>query len=87
MKFYDEKILNEFKNSICFLAGQSGVGKSSFLNKINEELSLKTNEISKALGRGKHTTRHVELLEVLDGLIADTPGFSKISFIGMRYLY
>ena len=44
---------------------------------------MKTNEISIALGRGRHTTRHVELIEMYDGLIADTPGFSSLSFIGM----
>ena len=45
-------------------AGQSGVGKSSLLNTINPELSLKTNDISCHLGRGKHTTRHVELIQI-----------------------
>lgn len=62
------------------LAGQSGVGKSTLLNTLIPELSLKTGEISEALGRGKHTTRHVELLEVADGLVADTPGFSSLDF-------
>ena len=83
---YDEEILNEFKGSICFLAGQSGVGKSSFLNKINEELSLKTNEISHALGRGKHTTRHTELHKVYGGYLADSPGFGIVSFEEMDLL-
>lgn len=83
---YDDKILNEFKDSICFLAGQSGVGKSSFLNKINEELTLKTNEISKALGRGKHTTRHTELYEVASGYLADSPGFGIVEFGDMDLL-
>ena len=46
-------------------------------------MNLKTDEISKALGRGKHTTRHVELINALGGFIADTPGFSDVSFIGM----
>jgi len=62
------------------LAGQSGVGKSSLLNMLAPELNLKTGEISEALGRGKHTTRHVELVEVAGGLIADTPGFSSLDF-------
>ncbi|MFS0688144.1 ribosome small subunit-dependent GTPase A [Sporosarcina sp. 179-K 8C2 HS] len=62
------------------LAGQSGVGKSTLLNTLIPELSLKTGEISEALGRGKHTTRHVELLEVAGGLVADTPGFSSLDF-------
>lgn len=78
-----EDIRKIFKNKITVFTGQSGAGKSTLLNKLNASLNLKTNEISKALGRGKHTTRHVELLEMYDGLIADTPGFSSISFIGM----
>ena len=48
------------------------------LNKINPNLNLKTNEISKALNRGKHTTRHTELISINGGLVADTPGFSAI---------
>ncbi|WP_153731241.1 ribosome small subunit-dependent GTPase A [Sporosarcina obsidiansis] len=62
------------------LAGQSGVGKSTLLNTILPELDLKTGEISDALGRGKHTTRHVELIEIAKGLVADTPGFSSLDF-------
>ncbi|KXH79939.1 ribosome small subunit-dependent GTPase A [Sporosarcina sp. HYO08] len=62
------------------LAGQSGVGKSTLLNTLLPILDLKTGAISEALGRGRHTTRHVELLEVAGGLIADTPGFSSLDF-------
>lgn len=62
------------------LAGQSGVGKSTLLNTLLPALDLKTAGISHALGRGKHTTRHVELLEVAGGLVADTPGFSSLEF-------
>ncbi|WP_026570408.1 ribosome small subunit-dependent GTPase A [Sediminibacillus sp. JSM 1682029] len=65
---------------ISVIAGQSGVGKSSFLNAVNPCLNLETNEISESLGRGKHTTRHVELVEINDGLVADTPGFSSLDF-------
>ncbi|QQZ07989.1 ribosome small subunit-dependent GTPase A [Heyndrickxia vini] len=65
---------------ISVFAGQSGVGKSSLLNAINPELALKTSHISSHLGRGKHTTRHVELIEIESGLVADTPGFSALEF-------
>ena len=62
------------------MAGQSGVGKSTLLNTLIPNLNLKTGEISQSLGRGKHTTRHVELIEVAGGLVADTPGFSSFEF-------
>ncbi len=73
-----KKIKHEFKDSVVALCGQTGSGKSSLLNKIDASLKLKTGEVSLSLGRGKHTTRLVELLEVNDGLIADTPGFSSL---------
>lgn len=78
-----EEIKKLFKNKISVFTGQTGAGKSTLLNRLDINLNLKTNEISKALGRGKHTTRHVELLHLYKGLVADTPGFSDISFIGM----
>lgn len=73
-----KKIRQEFKDSTVALCGQTGSGKSSLLNKVDASLKLKTGEVSLSLGRGKHTTRLVELLEVNDGLIADTPGFSSL---------
>ena len=76
------KIKTLFKDKVTILTGQTGVGKSTLINKLGN-MNLKTNEISKALGRGKHTTRHVELYELFNGLIADTPGFSSLSFIDM----
>ncbi|WP_342525866.1 ribosome small subunit-dependent GTPase A [Chryseomicrobium sp. FSL W7-1435] len=69
-------VTGHLKGNLSVLAGQSGVGKSTMLNTLLPELALKTGEISMALGRGKHTTRHVELIEVEGGLLADTPGFS-----------
>lgn len=68
------------KGHISCFTGQSGVGKSSLLNILDPSLFLETNEISKALGRGKHTTRVVSLLEINDGWVADTPGFGTIDF-------
>lgn len=66
------------KNSLSVFVGQSGAGKSTLLNTLDNSLELKTNEISLALGRGKHTTRHVELFLLYDGLVVDTPGFSSL---------
>lgn len=68
----------EFKDSICVLAGQSGVGKSNLINILDLGFNLKTSDISDALGRGKHTTRHVQLHRVEEGYLADTPGFGAI---------
>ena len=79
-----DKIKDILKNKITVITGQSGVGKSTLLNKLDSTLSLKTNEISYALGRGKHTTRHVELISLFGGYVADTPGFSSLTFIGMK---
>lgn len=73
-----EEIKELLNNKITVLTGQSGVGKSTLLNKLDNTLSLKTNNISYALGRGKHTTRHTEIYELFDGYIADTPGFSSL---------
>ncbi len=78
------QIKNMFKDKISVFTGQSGAGKSTLLNNLNTELNLKTGEISKALGRGRHTTRHVELIDLFGGMVADTPGFSAIMFIGME---
>ncbi|WP_042348971.1 ribosome small subunit-dependent GTPase A [Bacillus massiliigorillae] len=68
------------KHTTSVFAGQSGVGKSTLLNTLNPQLELKTDDISTHLGRGKHTTRHVELIPIEDGLVADTPGFSSLDF-------
>lgn len=68
------------KDKLVVFTGQTGSGKSSLLNKIDKTLNLKTDEISKSLGRGKHTTRHVELFEIKKMYIADTPGFSALDF-------
>ena len=79
-----ENIKKVLKDKTVILTGQTGVGKSSLLNKLDSSLNLKTDEISKALGRGKHTTRAVEFYEVDGILIADTPGFSSLNFSEMN---
>lgn len=76
------------RDKISVLTGQSGVGKSTLLNTLNPDFVLHTQEISKALGRGKHTTRHVQLYPIAGGWVADTPGFSSLEFdaIGLKDL-
>ena len=75
-----KEILSE---KVTVITGESGTGKSSLINELGLDVVLKTNEISKALNRGKHTTRHTELLKVENGWIADTPGFGNLAFIDM----
>lgn len=65
------------RGRITVFAGPSGVGKSSLLNALQPGLELKTGELSVKIGRGKHTTRHIELLVYKDGFVVDTPGFSN----------
>ena len=72
------KLKRYIRNKTLVLTGQTGAGKSTLLNKLDKKLNLATNEISEALGRGKHTTRHVELFKYKTSLIADTPGFSSL---------
>lgn len=62
---------------VSAFTGNSGVGKSSILNALQPGFSLRVGEVSEKLGRGRHTTRHVELFPVAGGLVADTPGFSS----------
>ena len=82
--YEDLKIKEIFKDKVTVFVGQSGAGKSTLLNKLDSNLNLLTNDVSKALGRGKHTTRHVELISLYEGLVADTPGFSSLDFYDMK---
>ncbi|MDR2976257.1 MAG: ribosome small subunit-dependent GTPase A [Streptococcaceae bacterium] len=75
-----ESLLLDLSGKVTVFMGQTGVGKSTLLNKIAPRLDLATAEISTALGRGRHTTRHVELYSVAGGRIADTPGFSSLDY-------
>jgi ribosome biogenesis GTPase len=85
--FDKQQIIDLLKNKITVITGQSGVGKSTILNLLDENLNLEVNDISYVLGRGKHTTRHVELYPLYEGMIADTPGFGIMDFTGMEDIY
>ena len=72
-----DSLIEVIRESTCAFTGNSGVGKSSILNAIDPDFKISIGEVSKKLGRGRHTTRHVELYKLNCGaLIADTPGFS-----------
>lgn len=73
-----EEIISLIKDNVSAFTGNTGVGKSSLLNSIFPNLSIETGEISRKLGRGRHTTRHSELYKVGGGYVADTPGFSTV---------
>lgn len=77
------KIKELIRNKTSVFTGQTGAGKSTLLNHLDATLHLKTGEISLALNRGKHTTRHVELFEMFGGKVLDTPGFSSLEFKNM----
>lgn len=73
-----EELRRLLKGKLTAFTGNSGVGKSSILNCLCPELALPTGEVSEKLGRGRHTTRHVELFQLdEDTYVADTPGFSS----------
>ena len=71
-----EKLAASIADKVSAFTGNSGVGKSSILNALQPNFGLQVGEVSEKLGRGRHTTRHVELFPVAGGLVADTPGFS-----------
>ncbi|MBM7867015.1 ribosome small subunit-dependent GTPase A [Heliobacterium gestii] len=74
-----EGLKDLLEDRISVVAGPSGAGKSTLLNALAPGLSLKTGDVSVKIGRGRHTTRHVELIQLAsDALVADTPGFSTL---------
>ncbi|WP_161980060.1 ribosome small subunit-dependent GTPase A [Streptococcus sp. S784/96/1] len=78
--YSQEELLPHLTDKVTVFMGQTGVGKSTLLNKIAPELALETGEISDSLGRGRHTTRVVSLYNVYGGKVADTPGFSSLDY-------
>ena len=80
-----EELRRCLKGKICAFTGNSGVGKTSLLNRLIPGSSLPTAEVSEKLGRGKHTTRHVELFSLgEDSFVADTPGFASFEIEMMK---
>lgn len=80
-----KELVSALQGKICAFTGNSGVGKSSILNAIVPELRLEVGAVSEKLGRGKHTTRHVELFKLCDNTyIADTPGFASFEIEMMQ---
>lgn len=83
-----ERLKEKLKGNLTVICGPSGAGKSTILNKLSGKDIMETGDISVKLKRGKHTTRHSELVEVGDGLLVDTPGFSSfdLDFISKEEL-
>lgn len=81
-----EQLMEILNGKISAFTGNSGVGKSSVLNALCPQFDLKVGQVSEKLGRGRHTTRHVELFRVGGGLVADTPGFSAFDVEQMELI-
>ena len=72
------ELKNRLHGNVTVLCGPSGAGKSTLINTLTKKDHMETGEVSEKIGRGRHTTRHSELIEVSDGFIVDTPGFSTL---------
>jgi len=82
-----DQLLEAISGKICAFTGNSGVGKSSILNKLLPGVHIETGEVSEKLGRGKHTTRHVQLYKLGKGTyVADTPGFASFEIEMMKVI-
>ncbi len=82
-----DEIRSALEGRVSAFTGNTGVGKSTLLNRIDSSLMIETGEISKKLGRGRHTTRHVELYNVCGGFVADTPGFSALDIEAGEFIH
>jgi ribosome biogenesis GTPase len=80
------RLKEALEGHISVFAGQSGVGKSTLLNRIMDTVVMKTGSVSEKIDRGRHTTRHAELMELPGGgYLVDTPGFSSYELMGIEY--
>ncbi len=79
-----EALRHSISGCICAFSGNSGVGKSSIINALSPELDIQVGDVSEKLGRGRHTTRHIELFKAGDAYVADTPGFASFDVEMMR---
>lgn len=85
MKVNTDLLMPKLKDKTTVFAGPSGVGKSTLINTIEKNLKLETGEVSDKIKRGKHTTRHVELIPLSEGgFVLDTPGFTSLQLEGME---
>lgn len=87
-----DNLKERLEGNVTVLCGPSGAGKSTLINTLTDRLHMETGEVSEKIGRGKHTTRHSELIGISDGYIVDTPGFSTldVTFIDkddLRYCF